>query len=90
MCDHIRHRGPDDESFHIEGGYGIGMQRLSSIDLRTGHQPMSNEDDSVWGVFNGEIYNALRRDESWFRRWEQPVEKPGLAGTTGSGARPVA
>ena len=57
MCDPMRHRGPDDEGFHIDGGCGIGMRRLSIIDLSTGHQPISNEDDSVWVVFNGEIYN---------------------------------
>ena len=57
MCDQIRHRGPDDEGFHVDGGCGIGMRRLSIIDLSTGHQPISNEDGSVWVVFNGEIYN---------------------------------
>src|SRR5579864_6477831 len=57
MCAQIRHRGPDDEGFHIDGGCGIGMRRLSIIDLSTGHQPISNEDGSVWVVFNGEIYN---------------------------------
>jgi asparagine synthase (glutamine-hydrolysing) len=64
MCDRIRHRGPDDEGYHVEGGCGIGMRRLSIIDLSTGHQPMANEDKSVWVVFNGEIYNyqELRRD----------------------------
>jgi asparagine synthase (glutamine-hydrolysing) len=64
MCDPIRHRGPDDEGYHLDGGCGIGMRRLSIIDLNTGHQPISNEDGSVWIVFNGEIYNyqELRRD----------------------------
>jgi asparagine synthase (glutamine-hydrolysing) len=64
MCDQIRHRGPDDEGFHVDGGCGIGMRRLSIIDLSTGHQPIANEDGSVWVVFNGEIYNfqELRRD----------------------------
>ncbi len=64
MCDQIRHRGPDDEGFHVSGGCAIGMRRLSIIDLSTGHQPMSNEDESVWVVFNGEIYNyqELRSD----------------------------
>ena len=57
MCDRIRHRGPDDEGFHIDGGCGIGMRRLSIIDLATGHQPISNEDGSIWVVFNGEVYN---------------------------------
>ncbi len=57
MCDPIRHRGPDDEGYHLDGGCGIGMRRLSIIDLSTGHQPISNEDGSVWIVFNGEIYN---------------------------------
>jgi asparagine synthase (glutamine-hydrolysing) len=64
MCAQIRHRGPDDEGVRIEGGCGIGMRRLSIIDLNTGHQPVSNEDESVWVVFNGEIYNyqELRAD----------------------------
>jgi asparagine synthase (glutamine-hydrolysing) len=64
MCDQIRHRGPDDDGYHVEGGCAIGMRRLSIIDLSTGHQPMTNEDESVWVVFNGEIYNyqELRRD----------------------------
>jgi asparagine synthase (glutamine-hydrolysing) len=57
MCDQIRHRGPDDEGVYVDGGCGIGMRRLSIIDLSTGHQPISNEDGSVWIVFNGEIYN---------------------------------
>jgi asparagine synthase (glutamine-hydrolysing) len=64
MCDRIRHRGPDDDGYHTDGGCGIGMRRLSIIDLHTGHQPMSNEDGSVWVVCNGEIYNfrELRND----------------------------
>jgi asparagine synthase (glutamine-hydrolysing) len=64
MCAAIRHRGPDDEGFHLDGGCAIGMRRLSIIDLNTGHQPISNEDQSIWVVFNGEIYNYrdLRHD----------------------------
>ena len=64
MCDQIRHRGPDDEGYHLDGGCGLGMRRLSIIDLSTGHQPISNEDGTVWVVFNGEIYNyrELRAD----------------------------
>ncbi len=64
MCDQIRHRGPDDEGYHVDRGCAIGMRRLAIIDLNTGHQPISNEDGSLWVVFNGEIYNyqELRAD----------------------------
>jgi len=57
MCNAIRHRGPDDEGVWTAEGVGLGMRRLSIIDLATGHQPIHNEDGSVWIVFNGEIYN---------------------------------
>ena len=57
MCDVMAHRGPDDDGFFIQGRIGLGMRRLSIVDLATGHQPISNEDGSVWIVFNGEIYN---------------------------------
>jgi asparagine synthase (glutamine-hydrolysing) len=57
MTDSIAHRGPDAGSYHFEAGVGLGHRRLSIIDIASGHQPMSNEDDSVWVVFNGEIYN---------------------------------
>ena len=64
MCAAIRHRGPDDEGIHVAPGVGLGMRRLSIIDVATGHQPIHNEDRTVWVVFNGEIYNyaALRAD----------------------------
>jgi asparagine synthase (glutamine-hydrolysing) len=64
MCAQIRHRGPDDEGVYVDGRCAIGMRRLSIIDLNTGHQPVSNEDGSIWVVFNGEIYNyqELRAD----------------------------
>ncbi len=61
----LNHRGPDDMGVHVDGNVGLGHQRLSIIDLSSaGHQPMSNEDDSIWVVFNGEIYNCeeLRRE----------------------------
>ena len=58
------HRGPDDEGTHIDGALGLGMRRLSIIDLEGGHQPIAGEDGSVVTVFNGEIYNfaELRRE----------------------------
>ena len=57
MCRVIEHRGPDDEGFYREGEFGMGMRRLSIIDVAGGRQPIFNEDDSVGIVFNGEIYN---------------------------------
>ena len=57
MCDAIAHRGPDDWGTFVEGGLGLGMRRLSIVDVAGGHQPMANEDGSVVVVFNGEIYN---------------------------------
>jgi len=57
MCDAIRHRGPDDEGIFVSGPVGIGMRRLSIIDLAGGHQPISNETGLLTIVFNGEIYN---------------------------------
>jgi asparagine synthase (glutamine-hydrolysing) len=57
MCDPIVHRGPDDEGILVKDGSGLGMRRLSIIDLSGGHQPVFNEDRSAWIVFNGEIYN---------------------------------
>ncbi|HEY5041195.1 MAG TPA: asparagine synthase (glutamine-hydrolyzing) [Verrucomicrobiae bacterium] len=58
----IAHRGPDAQGIHLDGNVGLGHVRLSIIDLNTGAQPMTNEDETVWIVFNGEIYNfaALR------------------------------
>ena len=57
MGETLLHRGPDEGGIHTEPGVGLGMRRLSIIDLKTGHQPLANEDHSVWVVFNGEIYN---------------------------------
>lgn len=64
MCDQIAHRGPDHFGHRVMGHVGLGMRRLSIIDLHTGEQPISNEDGTVWIVFNGEIYNfrSLRRE----------------------------
>src|SRR5438132_3005990 len=57
MCQTIVHRGPDDEGIYVHGQVALGMRRLSIIDLSTGHQPIHNEDRTLWVVFNGEIYN---------------------------------
>jgi asparagine synthase (glutamine-hydrolysing) len=57
MARSIAHRGPDDEGFFIAGPVGLGFRRLSIIDLAGGHQPMSDAEETVWIVFNGEIYN---------------------------------
>ncbi len=57
MSDTIRHRGPDDEGCYTAPGIGLGFRRLSIIDVKGGHQPLSNEDATVWITFNGEIYN---------------------------------
>jgi asparagine synthase (glutamine-hydrolysing) len=57
MCQSIVHRGPDDEGVFVKDGTGLGMRRLSIIDVAGGHQPVFNEDKSIWIVYNGEIYN---------------------------------
>ncbi len=57
MTDSLRSRGPDDAGLHVEQGFGLGHRRLSIIDLAAGHQPMSNEDGTVWITYNGELYN---------------------------------
>jgi len=57
MTDSIAHRGPDDEGYFFSGPIGLGFRRLSIIDLAGGHQPMSDAKETVWVIFNGEIYN---------------------------------
>ena len=63
MGDSLRHRGPDDEGYYSGSGIGLAHRRLAIIDVAGGHQPLSNEDGTIWIVFNGEIYNfeALNR-----------------------------
>jgi len=63
MCDAIRHRGPDEDGFYVNGRVGLGVRRLSIIDVKGGQQPISNEDRTAWIVFNGEIYNYLELRE---------------------------
>ena len=64
MTNTIVHRGPDDEGFLIDGKLGLGFRRLSIIDLQGGHQPMSDPEEKIWIIFNGEIYNypELRKE----------------------------
>jgi len=57
MADTIEHRGPDDEGYYVSGSIGLGFRRLAILDLKSGHQPLSNEDGTIWIIFNGEIYN---------------------------------
>ncbi len=59
----LSHRGPDDAGFHVENGVGLAHARLSIIDLAGGHQPMCNEDSSLWITFNGEIFNYVELRE---------------------------
>ena len=69
MADLLRHRGPDGSGEYRDGPVGLGHRRLSIIDLDTGAQPMSNEDGTIWVVYNGEIYN--------FRELRMDLEKRG-------------
>jgi asparagine synthase (glutamine-hydrolysing) len=68
MNDALVHRGPDDEGFYFNGHVALGMRRLSIIDLAGGQQPISNEDNSVWVVFNGEVYNFQSLREGLLKR----------------------
>lgn len=64
MCNSIRHRGPDDEGQYYYRNMGIGVRRLSIIDVQSGHQPIANEDETIWVCLNGEIYNYLELREA--------------------------
>lgn len=68
MCHVIFHRGPDDEGHYVSGGVAMGMRRLSIIDLSGGHQPISNEDETLWVINNGEIYNFLELREQLLKQ----------------------
>ncbi|MBI2828794.1 MAG: asparagine synthetase B, partial [Acidobacteria bacterium] len=68
MASTMCHRGPDDEGAYVRGAFGMTMRRLSIIDLGGGHQPLSNEDGSIWITFNGEIYNYLELREELLAR----------------------
>jgi asparagine synthase (glutamine-hydrolysing) len=74
MLSSLVHRGPDDEGQYLEGPIALGSRRLSIIDVQGGHQPISNEDRTVWVVLNGEIYN--------FRELRHELELKGHAFAT--------
>lgn len=71
MAESIRHRGPDDEGFFINSNVGLANLRLSIIDVAGGHQPIPNEDQSIWIVYNGEIYNYVELRNSLLSRGHQ-------------------
>ena len=71
MTSRIIHRGPDDEGFLVDNHVGLGFRRLSIIDLSTGHQPLANQDESIWIVFNGEIYNYQEQREFLLKKGYQ-------------------
>src|SRR5689334_24583067 len=75
MTNLISHRGPDESGIYLDGPVGFGSTRLSIIDLSNGHQPMSNEKEDVWIVFNGEIWNykTLRKDLFRKANWFGPI-----------------
>src|SRR5688500_13123255 len=76
MARHTVHRGPDDEGRHVSGPLALGMRRLSIIDVAGGHQPLANEDGTLWLVANGEIYN--------FRELREALVAQGHTFLTGS------
>lgn len=76
MANVTHHRGPDDEGRHVDRGLAMGMRRLSIIDLKSGHQPIANEDETIWTACNGEIYN--------FREIRQTLKEQGVRFRTGS------
>jgi asparagine synthase (glutamine-hydrolysing) len=76
MATVTRHRGPDDEGCYVDRSLAMGMRRLSIIDLSSGHQPIPNEDQTIWTVCNGEIYN--------FREIRRELQKQGVCFRTGS------
>ncbi len=71
MNDRLVHRGPDDDGFLMKPGVGLAMRRLSIIDVAGGRQPIGNEDESIWIIFNGEIYNYRELREQLLRKGHQ-------------------
>jgi asparagine synthase (glutamine-hydrolysing) len=61
----LKHRGPDDDGFYAKGPIGLGMRRFSIVDLKGGAQPIANERNNVWTVFNGESTTTWRSERTW-------------------------
>lgn len=70
MCNSLTHRGPDDHGYFLDDNISLGHRRLSIIDLETGHQPIHNENEDIWVILNGEIYNYLELKENLNSRHE--------------------
>ena len=69
MMGALNHRGPDSSGYFIDNKVALGHTRLSIIDLQTGNQPLTNEDQTLWITFNGEIFNYIElREELSFKR----------------------
>ena len=64
MADRIVHRGPDAEGFYIDENIALGHRRLAIIDINAGIQPMFNEDEKIVVIFNGEIYNGIKKEKT--------------------------
>src|SRR5258706_1885649 len=71
----IAHRGPDSDGFHVDSGVGLAMRRLAIIDVSGGDQPITNEDESIWIIFNGECYNYPEMRAELERRGHHLVTK---------------
>ncbi|HEY5903122.1 MAG TPA: asparagine synthase (glutamine-hydrolyzing) [Anaerolineales bacterium] len=71
----LAHRGPDSDGFHVDWGVGLAMRRLAIIDVSGGDQPIANEDESIWIVFNGECYNYPEMRAELERRGHRLVTK---------------
>jgi asparagine synthase (glutamine-hydrolysing) len=88
MTDTLVHRGPDDEGSYVADGVGLGMRRLSIIDVAGGQQPIANEDGSIQVVFNGEIYNYLELRKELSRRGQVRTPKSSRTCTKKRVSRP--
>ena len=71
MTYQVKHRGPDDDGFYVDESINLGMRRLSIIDLETAKQPIHNEDETIWVVFNGEIYNYVELRDDLLKKGHQ-------------------